>query len=112
MLEGRWDECERISAKVTAELRDGEAVFYLARQLSFIGAVERAEAELERAIGLGFYCLPMFLQDPWLQAVREQQRGREILQRAEGLHRRAVADFFEAGGEEVLRVTGRTPTTD
>lgn len=103
MLEG--DQAESVAAvgRVTAsDFGDPEGLFYLARHLSKLGQAEPALDLLERVVGGGYACYPVFAGDPWLDPVRETPRFGKLLGRAERQHQQASAAFAKLEGERVL----------
>lgn len=107
-LEDDRDKSVGACTRAAATVGDPEALFYLARQLARVGAVELAIAQLERALGLGFYCVPALQDDPWLDPLKDRPRFRSILEEMEGRQKSAAERFARAGGHELL--TARVPT--
>lgn len=101
LLEGNREEslqaCDELGK---ATFRDPEGIYYLARQLSYLGEQEGALEILSRAINNGFFCYPAIVRDPWLDSIRTRQEFTALLQQAHQLYREAAAAF--AGGDSQL----------
>src|SRR6202158_3408331 len=73
LLEGKREESLAASEDLMkATFRDPEGMYYLARQLSYLGEEVPALDMLSRAIDNGFFCHQAMLRDPWL----DSRRGR------------------------------------
>ena len=59
---------------------------------------------LSHVVDDGFFCLPAFTRDPWIDPVRPLPAFTEIIRRAETRHRRAIISFLSAEGDRVLGV--------
>jgi len=80
LLEGNRQESLAASDELrTATFRDPEGIYYLARQLSFLGEQEQALEILSRAIENGFFCYPAMVRDPWLDAIRARPEFTALL---------------------------------
>ena len=104
LLEGKHEESLEATEKCLADFRDPEAHYYLARQLAYLGARERAIEEIRRAVEQGFYCPQVLPRDPWLTPLRSTPEFGTILERAETGRREAEAAFIEVGGDRLLGV--------
>jgi len=105
LLEGNRAESLEASEELrNATFRDPEGVYYLARQLSFLGQEDAALEILARAIENGFFCYPTIARDPWLDAIRTRPEFTALLRKAQQLHREALASFLAAGGDSLLGV--------
>jgi hypothetical protein len=103
LLEGNRDESLSITEQGIAAIRKGgEELFYYVRQLSYLGAADRAISELQRAVDQGFFCYAVLLRDPWLDALRSDIRFSQILSTAKLRHENARKLFSEAGGPQIL----------
>ena len=52
----------------------------------------------------GFFCLPAFTRDPWLDPLRGTPEFTAIVRRAESRHRQALISFLNAEGDRILGV--------
>ncbi|HVH54855.1 MAG TPA: protein kinase [Vicinamibacterales bacterium] len=103
VLEGRRDEAiAAIQDIVSSGFRDAEGLYYLGRQLAYVGAADEAVAVLDRAIAAGFFCYPLLASDDWLDPIRRMPNFATVLHRAQQEHELAVAAFAAAGGEQIL----------
>ncbi len=85
-------------------IKDPEARYHLARQLAYLGDNQSALSALTAVIEDGFFCLPAFTRDPWLDPLRGAPEFSAILRRAEMRHRQAVISFLTAEGDRVLGI--------
>jgi tetratricopeptide (TPR) repeat protein len=92
------------SIRKLAHIHDPEGRFYMARHLAYLGEGDDALAMLEHVVEDGFFCLPAFTRDPWLDSLRGTSRFAAILRRAETRHRQAIISFLTAEGDRVLGV--------
>jgi serine/threonine protein kinase/tetratricopeptide (TPR) repeat protein len=102
-LDGRPETAAAL-LKAIADIPDPEGRFYLARHLSLLGYHTDALELLANAVEGGFYCLPAFTRDPWLDPVRGTSQFAAIVRRAEARHRQATISFLQAEGDRVLGV--------
>jgi hypothetical protein len=103
LLEGKHDESLAVSAELhKATFRDPEGMFYLARQLSYLGESQDSVRLLTRAVENGFFCYSALIQDPWLDSLRGLPEFTELLRKAQGFHREAVRIFGSLGGDTLL----------
>ena len=103
LVEGRAEaSVNALKRIIAADFKDPEGLFYVARQLAYLGQHEDALHTLARATLRGFHCYPALARDPWLDAVRGAPRFLEILRQSEARHREARAAFVVAGGDTVL----------
>jgi serine/threonine protein kinase len=106
LLESQREESLRASEELMkATFRDPEGMYYLARQLSYLGQESQALEMLSRAIGQGFFCYPAMVRDPWLDPLRGHPDFKAPLDKAHRLHREAVALFLAAGGDSLLGIS-------
>jgi eukaryotic-like serine/threonine-protein kinase len=105
LLEGKREEslqaCEEFRA---ATFRDPEGMYYIARQLSYLGADVHAMELLRRSVEHGFYCYPALVRDPWLDPLRGKAEFSNVLHEAHQLHLEALQAFLAAGGDTLLGV--------
>lgn len=103
LLEGNREEslaaCEELRQ---GRFRDPEGIYYLARELGFLGEQESALDTLAKAINRGFFCYPALVRDPWLDSLRARPEFTALLQQAQQLHREAAAAFLAGGGDALL----------
>jgi len=85
-------------------IKDPEARFHLARQFAYLGDAEAALSALTAVIEDGFFCVPAFTRDPWLDPLRGMPRFAEVMRRAETRHRQAVISFLTAEGDRILGI--------
>jgi TolB-like protein/predicted Ser/Thr protein kinase len=103
LLEGRRnDALAGIRAIVAGDFRDPEGLYYLARDLAFLGAGDDAIAVLQRATGAGFNCFPLIASDDWFASVRQRPEFAAVLERVRQEHELAAAAFASANGDRVL----------
>ena len=100
----RHESLEATERTLALRFHDPEALYYLVRQLAYLGAPERALAEFPRVIDEGYTSFPVFARDPWLDSLRAAPEFVAALARAEAAHREAVADFTAAEGDRLLGV--------
>jgi tetratricopeptide (TPR) repeat protein len=105
LLEGNrqesLDACDELRK---ATFRDPEGIYYLARQLSYIGEETSALDTLSRAIDNGFFCHRAMVRDPWLDSLRAKPEFTALLRKAHQLHHEASAAFFAGGGAALLGI--------
>jgi serine/threonine protein kinase/tetratricopeptide (TPR) repeat protein len=103
LLEGKREESLQASEELRiATFRDPEGVYYLVRQLAYLGEQDMALEALSRAIERGFFCYSAMVRDPWLDSLRAHSEFTALLRRANQLHREAAATFSAAGGDTLL----------
>jgi len=105
LLEGNREESIAVSDElIQATFRDPEGLYYLARQLGYLGEEARALDMLSRAIDNGFFCHQAMLRDPWLDALRGRNEFTALLNKALQLHREALTAFLAGGGTALLGI--------
>jgi serine/threonine protein kinase/tetratricopeptide (TPR) repeat protein len=82
--------------------RDPETLYYIARQLAFLGDHDAAMNLLEQAIHGGFFCSPALATDPWLDGLRSSARFKSVLHAAESRRSTSRTAFLQGGGDELL----------
>jgi len=93
------DACERI---LTSHLRDPEAVYHVARMVSRAGYADRALELFTRAVDDGYFNVPLFERDPWLDPRRTDARFTDALDRARARRQHARDAFDRAGGRRLF----------
>ena len=93
-----------VEIKKLTNIHDPEGRFYAARHLAYLGDSETALSLLEGAVEAGFFCVPAFTRDPWLDSLRGTPEFAAIMRRAEARHRQAVISFLTAEGDRVLGI--------
>jgi eukaryotic-like serine/threonine-protein kinase len=92
------------SIRKLRHIHDPEGRFYVARHLAHLGEGEEALAILKNVVEDGFFCLPAFTRDPWLDSLRGTSEFTAIMRRAETRHRQAIISFLTAEGDRVLGI--------
>ena len=96
---------EAMSGLVIAGMRDPEGVYVCVRSLAHLGLHDEALRHFERVVDGGYFCVPNFLQDPWLAGLREHRGFAAVIGRAECLYDEARRAFESASGPALLGVT-------
>jgi serine/threonine protein kinase len=105
LLEGRRsDSIDEIEEYVQGGCYDPEGLYYLARQLSYLGEHEGALNLLSEVAKLRYDCLPALQSDPWLDPLRTRRAFLEILRKVEQAMVENAAAFIKAGGDRILLV--------
>jgi hypothetical protein len=105
LLEGnRQESLEASEELMRATFRDPEGMYYLARQLSYLGQEAKALDMLGRTIDNGFFCYPAMVRDPWLDGLRAHTEFTGLLRRSHQRHREAASAFLAAGGDSLLGI--------
>lgn len=102
LLEGRHDDSADTIRRGVPHQRDGEGIYYVSRQLAFMGFADEALQGLERSLESGYFCYPAAARDPWLDALRGMEPFQAWLERLRARHERAAAAFRAAGGPRLL----------
>jgi serine/threonine protein kinase/tetratricopeptide (TPR) repeat protein len=87
-----------------AHIHDPEGRYYAVRHLAYLGDTDAALALLQRVVEDGFFCVPAFARDPWLDSLRGTPQFTEIVRRAEARHRQALISFLTSEGDRVLGI--------
>jgi serine/threonine protein kinase len=105
LLEGKREESVAVSDELMqATFRDPEGMYYLGRQLSYLGEPARALDLLSRAVDSGFFCHQGMLRDPWLDSLRGRNEFTTLLNKALQLHHEALTAFQAGGGASLLGI--------
>jgi serine/threonine protein kinase/tetratricopeptide (TPR) repeat protein len=103
LAQGRRHEALAATREFTsASYRDPETLYYIARQLAFLGDHDAAANLLEQAVHGGFFCSPALATDPWLDGLRSNTRFASLLHAAESRTRTSRTAFLQGGGDELL----------
>jgi len=103
LIEGRTEQALESLRRLTT-IPDPEGRWYVARTMAYLGAKDEALSLLGPVVEQGFYCLPAFTRDPWLDSVRGTPEFADIVRRAEARHRQALISFLNADGDRILGV--------
>jgi eukaryotic-like serine/threonine-protein kinase len=102
LLEGDREKSLAALEAAAALQVDAEALYYLTRTFARLGARDRAARELGRVVDGGFWCYDVFVDDPWLDQIRDREDVRELLARAHHHMERSRALFVQSGGPQLL----------
>ena len=105
LLQGKREESVRATERCIGHFRDPEALFYLVRQLAYLGESTRALTELRRVLDLGYVCTRALSSDPWLDGLRSHEEFRALLERAVSLEREMADVFLQSGADRLLGVS-------
>jgi hypothetical protein len=98
LIEGRRAQAVELTRRaILLEFRDPEALYYLARQLAHLGEPQQSLAELKRVVEQGFCCVPAFVRDPWLDALRDEPGFVAVLRQSEARHQEASSPSRKRG---------------
>ena len=105
LLEGKREESLAVCEELMQDtFRDPEGMFYLARQLGYLGDEAKALEMLSRTIDHGFFCHQAMLRDPWFDSLRGRTEFTTLLNKAHQLHREALTAFLAGGGASLLGI--------
>jgi len=105
LLEGNRQESLQVSEELMqTTFRDPEGMYYLSRQLSYLGQETYALVMLGRAIDNGFFCYPAMVRDPWFDGLRARTEFTALLRKSHQLHREAANAFLAASGDALLGI--------
>ena len=93
------EACEGILASNT---HDPEVLFHMARTVARCGHPARALELLSSSVDEGYFNVPLFARDPWLDPLRGDRPFADIVARADARYRRARDAFEQAGGHRLL----------
>jgi hypothetical protein len=102
LLKGKREESLDATERCIAHFRDPEGLFYMARQLAYLGESKRALTELHHVLDQGYLCSRILARDPWLDVLRSSVEFGVILQRAASLEREVASVFVQSGGDRLL----------
>jgi len=101
-LEGDHEAARQALDELLPVNPDAESHYYLARLLVHLGDIESALREFDRIVDMGFFCFPVFVNDPWLETLRGLDQFQETLRKVEARYRDARARFNESDGARLL----------
>ena len=84
---------------------DGEGIYNVVRVASMIGDLDLAADAFRRVVDAGFFCVPGFERDRWLEPLRGHPTFQAALDKAIGRHVAAQRAFETAGGYRLLELT-------
>jgi tetratricopeptide (TPR) repeat protein len=93
------------SLRPLTDIPDPEGRFYIARSMVMAGLHTEALSLLDTVVDGGFFCLPAFTRDPWLDPLRGTPHFTALVRRAEARHRQAMISFLSAEGDRILGVS-------
>jgi DNA-binding winged helix-turn-helix (wHTH) protein len=102
LLEGDRDESLHALQRAADQLRDPEAMFYVARTLARLSACDAALVTLREVVEGGYTCYPALEADSWFEELCNRPEFQEILGEARSRYEAARRAFRDAGGDEVL----------
>jgi tetratricopeptide (TPR) repeat protein len=105
LLEGKREESLDATERCIAHFRDPEALFYMARQLAYLGEPERALTELHHVVDRGYLCSRGLARDQWLDSLRSSVEFGALLRKSICLEREAADAFVKSGGDRLLGVS-------
>lgn len=103
LVEGNT-EASLAEIRSVMSIHDPEGRFYGARHLAHLGDHALALKLLSGAVDDGYFCVPAFTRDPWLDDIRGTPEFAEIVRRAEVRHRQALISFLTGEGDRVLGI--------
>lgn len=95
---------EAMTVLLAAGMRDPEGIYMGVRSLAHLGLHEEALRHFARVVEGGYFCVPNFLHDPWLEGLRAHPGFDAVLGRAQALHAEARRAFAGSAGPALLGV--------
>jgi len=105
LLEGKQQESLEATERYITLCQDPEALFYMARQLAYLGESSRAITELHHVIDRGYLCSRILTRDPWLDSLRLNAEFGVLLEKTLALEAGMVTAFVQAGTDRLLGVS-------
>jgi serine/threonine protein kinase/tetratricopeptide (TPR) repeat protein len=105
LLEGKQQESLDATERYITLCKDPEGLFYMARQLAYLGESSRAITELHHVIDRGYSCARILARDPWLDSLRSHAEFGVILEKALAFEREMVNAFAQSGADGLLGVS-------
>jgi TolB-like protein len=108
LLEGRRQACVDAAQWWFVNLRDPEALYFMARLVAAVGETELALAQLKRSLEGGYVLYPVLVrEDSWLDPLRSTDEFHSLVERSRVRHQEALRAFVDAGGQELLGIRVR-----
>jgi hypothetical protein len=103
LIEGRRDDCIRVSDEALARHRlGGEELFYFSRHYAWAGDVRRTVDTLAQAVDGGYFNYPALVRDAVFDPLRGEPAFEAVLSRAASRHQAAQAAFQSSAGARLL----------
>jgi tetratricopeptide (TPR) repeat protein len=103
LVRNEFDESRTWIRKII-DVHDPEGRYYVARHLAYLGDTEEPLSLLAGVVEDGYFCVPAFTRDPWLDSLRGTPEFTAVVRRAETRHRQAVISFLTAEGDRILGI--------
>jgi tetratricopeptide (TPR) repeat protein len=107
-LRGSFDEaadaCERI---VALNVPDPESLYHMVRTLAYCQRSTRAVDLFNRTVDEGYFNVPLFERDPWVDSLRGDERFIAALERARARHQHARHAFEQADRHRLFAAVTR-----
>jgi TolB-like protein/tetratricopeptide (TPR) repeat protein len=103
LIRGERDESVA-NMRMLTTIQDPEGRYYAARHLAYLGDTDAAMSLMKTVVEDGFFCVPAFTRDPWLDSLRGTPEFAAVVRRAEARHRQALISFLTAEGDRVLGI--------
>jgi tetratricopeptide (TPR) repeat protein len=102
LIEGRNQDSARSLDEVVTGIPDPEALFYVARQLAYLGEARRSLDALSAAISAGYLGLAAGHQDHWFDGIRHLPEFARLCETAATSRHAALMTFQQANEGRVL----------
>lgn len=90
--------------RVLPRFPDGEDNCFIGRFYTKLGRTDLGLSGFRAGIEQGYFCVPQFERDPWLDALRGEPAFEEAMALARTRNQRAIEVFREEGGPSLLGV--------
>jgi TolB-like protein len=105
LLEDRRQACLDAAQWWFDNLRDPEALYFMARLVSAVGEKGLALAQLNRSLDGGYVLYRVLARpDPWLDSLRSTAEFHLLVARARSRYHEALSEFIDAGGPPLLGI--------
>jgi hypothetical protein len=104
LIRGERDESLATIRQLVA-IHDPEGRYYAARHLAYLGDADTALSLMQTVVEDGFFCVPAFARDAWLDSLRGRAEFAAIVRRAEARHRQALISFLTSEGDRILGIS-------